>query len=85
MIKRILSNLTAYLDLCLQEAFPPVLDTHVDATSRQYHDRISRKGVFRPLDEISGVTIVRVIEGQGEPPTPKPGTREHRAMLRQAF
>lgn len=85
MIKRIAGNLVACLDLILQEAFPPVLDRRVDATSRQYHDRITRKGVFRPLGEVAGVTIVRVIEGQGAPPLPAPGTRAHRVLLRQAF
>lgn len=85
MIKRILSNLVACLDLMLQEAFPPELDVRLDATSRQYHDRITRTGVFRPLGEVAGVTIVRVIQGQGEPPAPTPGTRAHRTLLRAAW
>jgi hypothetical protein len=81
MIKRIASNLLALFDLQLQEWFPPVLDVRLDATSRQYHDRITRKGVFRPLGEIAGVTIVRVIKGQGAPPAPASGTRAARQAV----
>ncbi len=80
MIKRILSNLVALADLQLQEWFPPVLDVRLDATSRQYHDRITRKGTFRMLDEFAGARIVRVIKGQGADPSPAHGTRQSRAL-----
>lgn len=80
MIKRIFSNLAAVADLQLQAWFPPVLDVTLDATSRQYHDRINRTGVFRLWGAIAGVTVVRVVEGQSPPPLPAPGTKQSRAL-----
>lgn len=91
MLKRIASNLWALVDMYLQQAFPPVLDKRLDATSAQYHERINRKGVFRPLNEVAGVTIVRqpgdklVIEGQAPPPPPQSGTRAAREAAREQY
>ena len=85
MITRIASNLVAWVDLLLQEAFPPVLDTRVDGVSMEYHQRMNRKGVFRPLGETAGVTVVRIIEGQGAPPPPPRGTRASREQYRSTI